>query len=306
MYSYRQTSIRSNLNLRAIIIGAVRQFFLDNDYLEVETPIRQPTQAPEEHIDTVSSERWFLQASPELCMKRLLASGYQRIFQICRCFRGKERGRRHLPEMTLLEWYTAGEDYRHMIRQTQDLICHVARSLGVKHILRYQNHVIDWTTSWQRMTVAEAFETYGSATMNAALSSDCFDEILALEIEPNLGIRHPTFLTDYPAECAALARLSPDAPDLAERFELYIGGLELCNGFSELADPVEQRERFKNTLLKRSSVGKESGPMPEKFLDTLKNMPPAAGNALGLDRLVMLFADTGRIDDIVAFTPEEL
>ena len=119
MPSLRQASIRYNLHLRTAVIDAVRQFFLKNDYLEVETPIRQPTQAPEEHIDAVSSGRWFLQASPELCMKRLLASGYQRIFQICRCFRGQERGRRHLPEMTLLEWYTAGDDYRHMMRPDQ-------------------------------------------------------------------------------------------------------------------------------------------------------------------------------------------
>jgi len=306
MSSNRQASIRSNLILRAAVIGAVRLFFLENDYLEVETPIRQPTQAPEEHIDAVSSGRWFLHTSPELSMKRLLTSDYRRIFQICRCFRDRERGHRHLPEMTLLEWYTANADYHHMMVQTEDLIRHVARALGVKDVLHYQNYFIDWTTSWQRMTVAEAFDTYGSTTVNEALSTGRFDEILALEIEPDLGIQRPTFLIDYPAACGALARLSPDAPDVAERFELYIGGLELCNGFSELTDPAEQRERFKNALLKRSAVGKETCPLPEKFLDALKDMPPAAGNALGLDRLVMLFADTDKIDDVVAFTPEEL
>lgn len=306
MPSFRQALIRSNLHLRAAIIDAARQFFLENDYLEVETPIRQPTQAPEEHIDAVSSGRWFLHTSPELCMKRLLASGYRRIFQICRCFRDRERGHRHLPEMTLLEWYTTNADYHHMIVQTEDLIRYIARALGVKDTLRYQDQYIDWRPPWQRITVAEAFETYGSVTVNEALTTGRFDEILALEIEPDLGIQRPIFLIDYPATCGALARLSPDAPDVAERFELYIGGLELCNGFSELTDPVEQRERFKDTLQKRSAVGKETCPLPEKFLNALKDMPPATGNALGLDRLVMLFADTNRIDDVVAFTPEEL
>ena len=306
MPSFRQASIRSNLHLRAAIIDAARQFFLENDYLEVETPTRQPTQAPEEHIDAVSSGEWFLHTSPELCMKRLLASGYRRIFQVCRCFRDRERGRLHLPEMTLLEWYTANADYHHMMVQTEDLIRHVARVLGVKDTLRYQGQYIDWRTPWQRMTVAEAFEIYGSTPVDEALSTGRFDEILALEIEPYLGIQRPTFLIDYPAACGALARLSPDAPDVAERFELYIGGLELCNGFSELTDPTEQRQRFEDVLQKRSAVGKGTCPLPEKFLDALKDMPPAAGNALGLDRLVMLFADTNRVDDVVAFTPEEL
>jgi lysyl-tRNA synthetase class 2 len=306
MHLFRQTSIRPNLHLRAAVINAARQFFLRYDYLEVETPIRQPTQIPEEHIDAVSSGKWLLHTSPELCMKRLLATGYPRIFQICHCFRANERGHRHLPEMTMLEWYTANRDYRHMIAQTEDLICHIANILDAKCPLPYQSHHIDWHAPWQRITVAEAFLTYGSIPVDDALMTGRFDEILAMEIEPHLGTHQPTFLINYPSACGALARRSPDDPTVAERFELYIGGIELCNGFSELTDPVEQRDRFEQAIEKRSMAGEKTHPMPENFLDALKDMPPATGNALGLDRLVMLFADTNRIDDVVAFIPEEL
>ncbi len=304
--SSRRASIRSNLILRAAVIDAVRQFFQKHNYLEVETPTRLPTQAPEEHIEAVRSDGWFLQTSPELCMKRLLASGYSKIFQICRCFREGERGHRHLPEMTLLEWYTTDADYRHMMAQTEALIRHVAQSLNINHSLQYQKDTIDWHTPWQRMTVAKAFETFGSITLDEALNTDRFDEIVTLEIEPNLGNQHPTFLMDYPAKLGALARLSPTDKHVAERFELYIGGIELCNGFSELTDPVEQRNRFEDANQQRATAKKPPYPMPEKFLGALKKMPPAAGNALGLDRLAMLFADTNQIDDVVAFIPEEL
>jgi len=206
----------------------------------------------------------------------------------------------------MLEWYTANHDYHHMMTQTENLICHIARTLGAKSPLPYQNHYIDWHTPWQRITVAEAFLTYGSATVKDALSTGRFDEILSIEIEPYLGIQRPSFLIDYPAACGALARRSPDNPDIAERFELYIGGIELCNGFSELTDPGEQQNRFEQALQRRSDAGKRTYPMPKIFLEALKNMPPATGNALGLDRLVMLFADTNKIDDVVTFIPGEL
>jgi len=306
MSSYRQASIRSNLILRSAVIKAVRQFFMENDYLEVETPIRQPTQAPEEHIDAVLAGNWFLQTSPELCMKRLLASGYDNIFQISRCFRARERGRHHLPEMTLLEWYTANADYRHMMTQTEALIRHIAKTFGISDVLHYQDHDVNWRNPWKSITVADAFKRHGSLLLNEAIDTGRFDEIIALEIEPNLGIDRPTFLIDYPASLGALARLSPDNSHVAERFELYIGGIELCNGFSELTDPAEQRHRFQEALRKRLAKGSNPYPMPEKFLAALEMMPAASGNALGLDRLVMLLADTSRIDDVVAFTPEEL
>jgi lysyl-tRNA synthetase class 2 len=155
------------------------------------------------------------------------------------------------------------------------------------------------------MTVAEAFDKYASISVQKALSDDRFDEIMA-GIEPALGQSTPLFLYDYPASCGALAKLKTGNSSIAERFELYICGLELCNGFTELTDPKEQRARFEKELSFRKKAGKKEYPMPEKFLESLSCMPDASGNALGLDRLVMLFADTGIIDDVVAFTPEEL
>lgn len=304
--SCRQAVIKTHLQLRAAIIQAVRQFFYENEYLEVETPCRVPVIAPEAHIDAEMSDSWFLHTSPELCMKRLLAAGYPRIFQICKCFRAKERGSRHLPEFTLLEWYGAGMDYFDMMVECENLLQFVARSLGSEDTLIYQGCNVDLSPPWERITVAEAFHLYASQSMQAALSNDRFDEAIAFEIEPCLGIEKPVFLYDYPAQKGALACLKPDNPKLVQRFELYLCGLEICNAFSELIDPAEQRRRFEIDGQVRAASGKKAVPMPEKFLQALGDMPPAAGNALGIDRLVMLFADAARIDDVVAFTPEEL
>jgi len=301
----RQQNIKPNLELRAEVIQAVRIFFAGQSYLEIETPVRIPAPAPEAHIDAIESEDRFLHTSPELCMKRLLASGYPRIFQICRCFRQKERGSRHIPEFTMLEWYRANSDYFDMMEETEALIKHVALKSGSGNSIKYQGGKINLDRPWARMTVAEAFDKYASISVKKALSDDLFDETMA-EIEPALGQSTPLFLYDYPASRGALAKLKSQYSLLAERFELYIGGLELCNGFTELTDPVEQRVRFEKELASRKKAGKRAYPMPEKFLESLLHMPDASGNALGLDRLVMLFADAGKIDDVVAFTPEEL
>jgi len=271
----------------------------------VETPVRIPAPAPEAHIDAIESENMFLHTSPELCMKRLLASGYPRIFQICRCFRQKERGSRHIPEFTMLEWYRANSDYFDMMDETEALIKHVALKSESDSPIIYQGGRIDLSGHWARMTVAEAFDKYASLSVDKALSDEKFDETMA-EIEPALGQNAPLFLYDYPAACGALAKLKTGNRAVAERFELYICGLELCNGFTELTDTKEQRARFEKELSFRKKAGKREYPMPEKFLEFLSCMPDASGNALGLDRLVMLFADTGTIDDVVAFTPEEL
>ncbi len=306
MKNSRQSHIKRNLWLRAQIIQAVRTFFIDNDYLEVETPCRIPAPAPEAHIDAEVSGDWFLHTSPELCMKRLIAAGYPRIFQICRCFRQKERGSKHLPEMTLLEWYTAGHNYFNMMEQCEELIRFVARRAGFENFLVYQGNRIDLNPPWPRMSVTDAFEKFSSVSMETAMLQDRFDQVTAFDIEPNLGYGKPLFLYDYPASAASLARLKPENRSMAERFELYISGMELCNAFSELTDPLEQRTRFENEQKNRSKFGLQAYPLPEKFLESLQYMPEASGSALGMDRLVMLFADTTRIDDVVAFTPEEL
>jgi len=306
MKNSRQSYIKRNLWLRAQIIQAVRTFFIDNDYLEIETPCRIPAPAPEAHIEAEVSGDWFLHTSPELCMKRLFAAGYPRIFQICRCFRQKERGSKHLPEMTILEWYTAGHNYFNMMEQCEELIRFVARRAGFEDFLVYQGNRIDLNAPWSRMSVTDAFERFSSVSMETAVLQDRFDQLTAFDIEPNLGHNKPLFLYDYPAAAASLARLKPENRSIAERFELYISGLELCNAFSELTDPFEQKTRFENEQKNRSKFGLQAYPLPEKFLDSLQFMPEASGIALGIDRLVMLFANTANIDDVVAFTPEEL
>ncbi len=303
---YRQQHISGNLQQRARLLATVRTFFETAGYLEVETPVRIPAVAPEAHIDPLAADGWYLHTSPELAMKRLLAAGFPRIFQICRCFRQGERGSRHLPEFTLLEWYTAHEDYRHMMAQTEDLVRHAVLGVSGRRQLAFQGRHIEMTAPFERITVDEAFARWAGCKPEEALAAGRFDEIVGLEIEPRMGWDHPAFLYDYPAACAALARLRPDRPAVAERFELYIGGLELCNGFSELTDPDEQRRRFADERDRRRHDGRPLSPMPEPFLAALADMPPATGNALGIDRLTMLLADTAIIDDVSAFVPEEL
>jgi lysyl-tRNA synthetase class 2 len=239
-------------------------------------------------------------------MKRLLAAGHEKIFQICKCFRKAERGRRHLPEMTMLEWYAVGQTYADLMAGCEDLIRFIARGLGAADTLSFQGLAVDLAPPWLRLTVADAFRRFAPVSAEEALLEGRFDEIMGLDIEPNLGAGRPTFLIDYPAEKASLARLKPGRPAVAERFELYIGGLEVCNGFSELNDAGEQRRRFaaEQEVLRRA--GRKTYPLPEKFLDALAHLPPCAGNALGVDRLAMLFCDAATIDEVVAFTPEEL
>jgi elongation factor P--(R)-beta-lysine ligase len=296
----------ANLQRRAEILHGTRAFFRGRGYLEVETPLRVPVPLPEAHIEPIGSEGWVLQPSPEICMKPMLAAGFERIFQICKCFRQGERGRRHLPEMTLLEWYAAGETYAEAMTTTERLVVHVARGLGLNAELPWQGARIDLTPPWPRLTVAEAFRRHASLTADEALARGRFDELMGLEVEPRLGRERPVFLQDYPAACGSLARLKPGDPAVAERFELYVGGLELCNGFSELTDPVEQRRRFATELDLGTRAGRAARGLPERFLDALASLPPCAGNALGLDRLAMLFCDAAEIDEVVAFAPEDL
>jgi lysyl-tRNA synthetase class 2 len=297
---------KQTLQQRARILQGIRQFFIGRGYLEVETPHRIPAPAPEAHIDAVSSGIWFLHTSPELCMKRLMAAGYEKIFQICRCWRERERGSLHLPEFTLLEWYQAGGNYHSLMEECEELIRSVALAIDLEQKLIFRNYEIDLSGPWQRISVKEAFRCYTKTLMVEAVKQGLFDEIMVQEIEPKLGVGKPTFIYDYPAERGALARLKQGDPNVAERFELYIGGLELANGFSELVDSEEQRRRFHLENENRRSIGKSIYAMPDKFLAELDDMPPSAGIALGVDRLVMVFLDAETIDEVVTFTPEEL
>jgi lysyl-tRNA synthetase class 2 len=294
------------LQMRARLIQSIRSFFIQQEFLEVETPVRIPSPAPEEHIEAIPSGTWFLQTSPELCMKRLLAAGYPRIFQICKCFRADERGGKHLPEFTMLEWYVAQFDYQDLMDQCEAMLLAAFVSAGYHQAITWQNKKINLAAPWERITVADAFARYSPVNLSETLRRNNFDEILVQYVEPRLGIIQPTFLYDYPAELAALARIKKSDPSVAERFELYIGGLELANGFSELTDAAEQRRRFEKASRTRAAKHWQCYPMPEKFLTALGHLPPSAGVALGIDRTMMLLADTMQIDDITAFTPEAL
>jgi lysyl-tRNA synthetase class 2 len=295
------------LKKRARIIQAIRAYFIKEGYLEVETPVRIPAPAPETHIDAPQSGTHFLHTSPELAMKRLVAAGYGRIFQICRVFREGERGRNHLPEFTMLEWYASGSDYNDLMVECEGLLKHIAQTLGLDDgTLRYGGMEINLSVPGERVGVHDAFARYTDVTADRALAEGDFDLLMAERIEPRLGMERATFLIDYPIECASLAAANPEDPTRAQRVELYLAGTELANGFTELTDPAEQRARFEKERAARSARGATLYPLPEPFLRDLEYMPPTAGMALGIDRLVMLFANVSSIDDVVAFTFEEL
>ena len=298
------------LALRSRFLQAIRGFFCDRGYNEVDTPIRLPALIPEAEIEpVVSGDRW-LHTSPELCMKRLLARGAGPIFQICHCFRAGEQGRLHRPEFTLLEWYRPGSDYRDLMGECEELFAHLARScrdcpaLVSARSLKRGARLVDLSPPWERITVAQAFSRYTHTSAEQALAAGCFDELLVSRIEPNLGWERPVFLYDYPAALASLARVRTDNPALAERFEIYLAGIELANGFSELVDAGEQRRRF----LREQELARQKGrtlPLPEKFLADLQRMEPAAGIALGVDRLFLLFLGVDELGQAMPLAPEE-
>lgn len=288
------------------MVQAIRSFFVERNYLELETPHLIPAPAPEIHIHAIPAQGKYLHPSPELCMKRMLAAGYERIFQISHCFRLGERGNRHLPEFTMLEWYRTGTDYRGLMEECESLILSLSETLGTGEWIGYQGRKVELRRPFQRLSLREAFESHAPVSLEEAMRTGAFDEILVGHIEPHLGFPRPTFVYDYPAGQAALARPKPGFPELSERFELYVAGLEIANAFSELTDTGEQRRRFLDALDSRRASGESVYPMPERFLEALAHMPDSAGIALGIDRLAMILADAPSIDDVVSFTPEEL
>lgn len=300
------------LRQRSRLLQAMRSFFSERAYIEVDTPVRLPVLIPESNIMPFSSEGCFLQTSPELCMKRLLARGCERIFQICHCFRREEHGRLHQSEFTLLEWYHKGWSYRELMAECEALICFLARELaslqGVAKDGKAFVHGaqrVDLSPPWERLSVAEAFQRYAEVAVEEVLMQDCFDEVLVTDVEPHLGKTKPTFLYDYPVILGSLARRKTDDPELAERFELYIAGVEIANGFSELADAAEQRQRFQHEMEAMCASGGKPG-MPEKFLAELPAMGACAGIALGVDRLFMQMINGTTLSDSLAFNFETL
>ncbi len=290
------------LHLRQTLLQAIRTFFSGEGFLEVETPVRIPVPALEDHIDAEPSGDHFLRTSPELRMKRLLAAGYERVFQIGPCFRQGERGHQHLPEFTMLEWYRTGADTDDVLADMIELLRGAARAAtgGTRFVFRGQT--VDVGGEWEQVTVAAAFRRYAGREMEDAVRSGSFEEALVEQVEPRLGRGRPTILRDYPFTGGGLARTRPDAPDLLDRWELYIGGLELANACGELTDGREQRRRFAATSRLREALGRPLYATDEAFLAALDSgMPAAAGVALGVDRLTLLLADADGIDQVVPF-----
>ncbi len=300
----RLIRLKANLQRRARIHEFTGAFFREQGFLEVATPVRVPVVAPEPYIIPFKSEGWFLSTSPELHMKRMLAAGYDRLFQISRCFRKEERGRWHNPEFTMLEWYRAGADYRQMIQDIERLVVAIAGNLGLDTTVSYQGRDIDLSLPWPRITVRDAF--LDAAGWDPVTENDPgrFDTDLIAKVLPGFAPGRPTVLMDYPAAMASLARLSPDDPRIAERAEVFIGGMELANTYSELRDAREQAGRFQEAI---EQIHREQGQpmaMPRQFLEAVAHLPECGGVALGVDRLVMLLCDAASIDDVIAFTAD--
>jgi len=320
---------RERIAKRAKIVEAIRDFFSSEGFVEVETPqlVRAPGMEPNlAHFKTTlraapgasapSEIEGFLITSPEYACKKMLAAGIPKLFSLGKVFRnGEPWGGAHNPEFTMLEWYRAGEEYRKLMDDTERLVAACARVVGHPGY-----------PAWERLSVREAFaraqvnldECLTRDTMSAAarrkgyaVSSDdtfddCFFKIFLTEIEPGLGTERPTILYEYPVQMAALSRPKPEDPRYAERFEVYLGGLELSNAFSELTDPVEQRRRLVEEQNLRVRLGKERLPVDEDFLAALAHMPPSAGNALGVDRLVMALTGAASIPDVMLFPASDL
>ena len=218
----------SALEIRAAVYTAVRRFFALHEYLEVETPIRIPAPLPETNIEAQPSGKWFLQTSPEACMKRLLAAGLPKIYQICKCFRQDERGRNHLPELTMLEWYTAHADYRCMMAQCEALIGSIAKDVKNRLALTFRKQMIDLHPPWQRLSVVDAFYKYGRISMEEALEADRFDETMGLDIEPRLGWNQPFFYMTIRPSAAPWPEPSPTTRILSNGLNFTLVGLSFA------------------------------------------------------------------------------
>jgi elongation factor P--(R)-beta-lysine ligase len=330
---------RDNLAARGRILAAVRQFFADEGFIEVETPALQVSPGLEPHLrafattlndprDGIAKPR-YLHTSPEFAMKKLLAGGMTRIWQLAHVFRDGEWGATHHPEFAMLEWYRVGATYHDLMDDCETLLrrAQVAAAVtdGGQGGLSWNDNIADAGRPFDRLSVADAFTHFVDIdilatapdpmkpdfTLLAAAAErigiaphagddweDLYFRIFLERIEPKLGIGAPTILYDYPASMAALSRRKPDDPRLAERFELYVCGLELANAFSELTDPQEQRARFIADQAKKEALYGETYPIDEDFLAALEQgLPECAGIALGFDRLVMLCTGAERIED---------
>lgn len=333
--------LRQQYAQRATIVKAIRDFFWDEKFLEVETPqlVRLPSMEPYLEVfkttlfdDHQEQYQAFLTSSPEFAMKKLLAGGYENIFQICKSYRNQEGwSSRHNPEFTILEWYRTHSDYTAIMQDCENMFRAIARSLGSqrgREVLHFQGKDYDLAQPWERISIAQAFELYAEVDVDTMLDhqklleratqkgyqvelettwEEAFNQIFLNEIEPHLGRVQPTILFDYPAEMAALSRKKPNDPRFAERFEFYVNGLELGNAFSELTDWQEQQLRLQEDRKEKERIGRTLYDIDMDFIDALKSgVEDCAGIAVGIDRVCMLFMDVPTIQDTLFFPATEM
>ena len=289
----------NNLKRRSALLRALRNGFYKEQFDEVATAVKIPAPAPEEYIESVPCAGGFLRTSPELAMKRMLCSGMERIFQFGSAFRAEELGRKHREEFTILEYYAVNWDYRRLAEFTAELIAQAAKELFGRTAVTYQGHEVDLGRH-KFITVDEAFGKYAGVSAFTADADGTFDELMVLKVEPELGRDCPEILIDYPANRASLSRLSAADNRVAERWELYIRGMELGNAFGELTDAAEQRRRFAAALQFRAEQGMLAYPEATDFLEALdKGMPESSGCAIGFDRLCMIFCNAYDISEVI-------
>jgi elongation factor P--(R)-beta-lysine ligase len=313
---------RAALEARARILRAVRAWFEGEGFLEVETPARVRAPGQEIHLDAFGSgdARWLV-TSPEYHMKRLVGAGYERIVQLGKAWRAEEVGPHHQPEFLIAEWYRARAPLSAIADDCEALVRVAAQAGGRAPAALDLAGAFDRTTVRDVLARHAGLELAGDESAEALAAKaracgarlggatswdDVFFQVWLDKVEPHLGRGRPTFVFDWPAPLGALARRKPDDARFVERFELYACGLELANAFGELTDPVEQRARFVAESEARARLGKTVYALDERLLEALPNMPPTAGVALGLDRLVMLALGAADIRDVVAFADDEV
>ncbi len=320
-------SRRARLEARARALRAARAFFDERGFVEIEAPIIVRSPGLEPHLDPFAvdghAHRRWLHTSPEYALKRLLGElGFERLYAVGPCFRDEPPSSTHAPEFTMLEWYEVGLDLAGLMAQTEAMLAAVCRALHGGTGLTFRGRAVSLEPPFERLSMREAFRLHAgvdpwehpfaddlraagrAAGVDVPTDSPCWDDvffqIFLNSVEPKLGQDRPTFLYGYPASQAALARLNTRDPSVAERFELYAGGLELANAFDELTDPAEQRRRFEDDRDHRHRLQKPVPPIDDALVGALGRMRPTAGIALGFDRLVMLLTGAERIDEVRA------
>jgi len=298
--------VGGHLRARHEALRIIRSYFLAQRFVEVDTPQRVLAPALDLNVEAFVAEGGFLVTSPEFQMKRLLAGGIPRCFQLAHCFRKSERGALHEPEFAMLEWYRAFSGVEAVMRDTERLVVRVVERLSGRRAVAVAGRRVEIAPPFERISVREAFRRHAGIADACELAEDSpdrFFELFVRSVEPALAARpRALFLHDYPISQASLARPSPAEPRVAERFELYVGGVELCNGFGELTDASEQRERFRRDRRERRRLRRPVPPVDNRFLAALEEgMPPSAGNALGVDRLLCLALGASSVADVQAF-----